>query len=294
MKARLSTLFLSLSLTMMACDKAGDDVNPTTDPSVAEQVCWMTEYTQYENGELREQVTYSYGDEHRLLSKRWGEDDNYISYGYDTKGNLVSINYHDGASVEETASMEYDANGNVTKYTYDSNTYFTYEYDASNRLTKTTVFTNGRKNMETFFGYTSDRIESSYSLDYYTVNGQVHTVRVDMTYEYEDGLLVKKTSTTQNGRKLVAEYAYGEGKGAASALVKANPVVFDYPYSTPYHSYEKPVIMSRITDNSGLGLYEQENYTARYEYNDKGYPLKAYVTFEDGDEQEVSYTYDCE
>lgn len=188
-------------------------------------------------------TSYAYDDLNRLTTRTYA-DNSQATFGYDALGRLVSAGNANSQvsytydelsrvtkSVQDGLNVEYgyDEVGNRTKLFYPYGTYYSYAYDALNRLTQI-----ADSKGYVFAGFSYDSLSRRSKLTY--GNG------TETTYEhYVDGRLKGMTTKKVSSGQVIASFAYtydnAFNRTSMSDLSGTETYSFDKKYQTTKVTY---------------------------------------------------------
>lgn len=288
MGAKLFLLVAILSITIVGCEKEGEETSPNKPDTKLDKECYPTAFSATGNGGATGSILYD--DNYkvtRIDESHDGENSGYTEYQYDSDEKLVRSNYHDdGGAISSYAIYEYNNDNSVSSYTVYSlleessivkDMRYVYDYNTSKQISKTSFYFNDNGTEKLFSEYQYEYNDSNQITRMRSSRSGWGTTITD--YQYKDGLLVKVTSSGSGGGKTITAYEYGDKKGQYSALKKANPVLFTFPFTVTSESLENVLLKKLITNESNEVTNEEESFTASYEYNENGYPVKGTIVY---------------
>ena len=258
---------------------------------------------------LRRQTTFAYESSFGQLQSFTDARGNGISYGYDDRGNLVTITYVDG-SVE---TFTYDGLGNVESWTNRRGQRVTYTYNAAGQLTSKD-YPDTADFIDVVYAYdeagnltSATDTGGTISLEYDSRTDELTRIEYPggqfFEFEYDEvGRRAKRTD--QDGRDV--EYSYDSLGRLDEMTDAAGALIVDYDYDLDGRLERKTLGNGAVTtytyDNVGrlrrlLNQRADETLLSQYDYTYDASGRRTMMTLTDGADQSLrsgsqTYGYD--
>ncbi len=270
-------------------------------PPATEQVCDATTVKGL-NGKIA--IRQTVDGAHRVTHYETNDSQERIASKIDVVYNadglasrMTTVNYDTARAIvtlTNVAEITYNSAKKRLKTQNTNGTYTTYQYDASNRLTRSEDFTAAAVaityNLYEYVGSSNNVLRI---LKYQSANNNAFNYYV-FAYDANNNIINRKEYSTSG--VLLSEYTFGSFDGKKGISVAKIPGVYDNGFSSSFdklYSPQNPKDVTYKTYTSTGTVATNKVYSYAYEYNANGYVTKTTITEAGSAAKGQTFDYSC-